>query len=139
MRLGSVATVVGCAVMSAGCFPNYETGEESVPADMARMRPSGAFNFSVDGASVQVQLDHEFAIDRDEVTIERYLTWVDVGPSGVGVPCEDGVCGLDDGGPYAGAMQWDSVWNEMAWTPHYLTVNDAGDCGADGHPGEKTT
>jgi formylglycine-generating enzyme required for sulfatase activity len=69
------------------------------------------FSFSLEGNNVHGKLTHGFAIDRDEVTVGRFKTWLDAGRD---PPCAGGTCSLDPGGPYQDAMTWKPAWNDEA-------------------------
>lgn len=140
MRLVTRMAVVAFAWALPGCFPNYETEKDSVPAGMVAMRPNDTFVFSMNDVPFSVEFSHDFAIDRDEVTIQRYLRWLNGElKNGTDGPCSSGTCSLDPGGPYAAAMQWDATWKDQFYA-HYTAVDmGGGKCSAPNLDGVATT
>jgi formylglycine-generating enzyme required for sulfatase activity len=94
------------------------------PGDSAPSSPmvsfeGGAFDFVVNTVpAIHATLDYDFAIDAEEVTIARFLAWVD---AGMPVPCTGSQpCALDTKTPYRTAMYWDPAWNTIAKSSDYM-------------------
>jgi formylglycine-generating enzyme required for sulfatase activity len=82
--------------------------------------PHGSFTF-IDpsgGGHTTATFTHDVIMDIHEITVGQFKAWVNAGK-----PTPNDGQSLDPGGPYAGAMFWQSAWNNDAASERYKDTN----------------
>lgn len=122
--------IFGISEGAPGDAGSGDAGDAGLTYGMVDLASAGQpFSFMLGGTLATASLTRSFAIDRHEVTVERFRAWVKAGRA---VPCAG--CSLDPGGPYATRMTWNASWSVRAKDGASYTIDADCSCPKPYHP-----